>query len=106
MDVEQNRILKIQNFYQIFLTEVGLPVTKQVQDVCLKLSPSDELVAVIHKTIARHVSLKILARMLVWTLPEEAHNGLPRSLKEFTRDGADMNLMLKRCLQWSPKMNR
>ena len=42
-------------------------------------------------------SLKILARMSVWTLPEEAKNVLPRSLKEFTTDGTDLNLMLKRC---------
>ena len=73
-------------------------MTKEVhQDVCLKLSPSDELVAVIHTAMARPASLKILARMSVRTMPEEAKNVLPRSLKEFTTDRTDLNLMLKRC---------
>ena len=57
----QTKFSKSRTCIKYLLTKVGLPVTKEVQDVCLKLSPSDELVAVIHKAMARPASLKILA---------------------------------------------
>ena len=61
----QTEFSKSRTCIKYLLTKVGLPVTKEVQDLCLRLSPSDELVAVTHKAMARPASLKILERVSV-----------------------------------------
>ena len=70
-------------------------MTKHVKNLSLKLSSSDPVLAAINKAMVRPPSLKILARRSVWTLPQQTHNLLPRSLKEFTEDGTNLRFMLK-----------
>ena len=75
------------------LTEFGLPVTKQLQDVCLKLSPSDNLVAAIHKAMVRPAASRSLRGCQFG--PCQKMNRTEN--EEFARDGTDLKLMLKRC---------
>ena len=77
------------------LVDVGLPVTKDVLKLSLKLPSSDPVLAAINKAMVRPPSLKILARRSVWTLPQQAHNLLPRPVKKFTEDGTNLSSMLK-----------
>ena len=77
------------------LVDVGLPVTKDVLKLSLKLPSSDPVLAAINKAMVRPPSLKILARRSVWTLPQQAHNLLPRPIKKFTEDGTNLSSMLK-----------
>ena len=79
------------------LVDVGLPVTKDVLKLSLKLPSSDPVLAAINKAMVRPPSLKILARRSVWTLPQQTHNLLPRPLKKFTEDGTNLSSMLKHC---------
>ena len=76
------------------LVDVGLPVTKDVLKLP-KLPSSDPVLAAINKAMVRPPSLKILARRSVWTLPQQAHNLLPRPIKKFTEDGTNLSSMLK-----------
>ena len=79
------------------LVDVGLPVTKDVQKLSLKLPSSDPVLAAINKAMVKPPNLKILARRSVWTLPQQTHNLLPRPLKKFTEDGTNLSSMLKHC---------
>ena len=53
------------------------------------------MLAAINKAMVKPPNLKILARRSVWTLPQQAHNLLPRPIKKFTEDGTNLSSMLK-----------
>ena len=66
---------------------------KQLQDVCLKLSLSDKLVAPIHKAMVRPAA-SISLRGCQFG-PCQKMNRTEN--EEFARDGTDLKLMMKRC---------